>query len=280
MTKTPENNRKKENSSKSLEISIILSFTVIALALIAVLGISLHSCAETARENLPGSYFKRLSDFIDAMAEKRALDVSVGTFFKEKRLHRFQFKKRTLTLDFQIMRWREFTGGKSSWTGPGHIAPPDVKVAVGQYSVAKASGRFEITFYIDLDKQNGWKYEWNGKAKRLTVLAPPFNPPYAGCDTPALTSPLETIVTVDCVTFDEDETKRLLEKAVPNLKRKAAMAQLKGVREDARRSLKEFFEELIPKLVNAPKNAENDINVEIIFRDELQPNKNKKEKAL
>ena len=213
---------------------------------------------------------KSLSTVLDELSSKEQISVYAGNFFSDKRRQRFQFKERNLLLFFEIMRWRDKKDGKEkSQVSPYTIdIPKDVKLL--QYSKAEAKGAFEITCYIDLANQEKWEYDWDLAARRLTITAPPFLPPNVGCNTPALTSALDIKVTIDCISLDEDTTKAMLEKAIPKLKKQAALRQLADVKEDARKSLKDYFTKLLPKMLKADKNEVNNINIEIKFKDEVE----------
>ena len=257
-------------SSNAVKIAWIFSFTLIALAVLAVL----YKGCGIIGGNTPGGLAKSgaavLSALLDNLSEHRRINVAVGAFFKESKQKKLQFKQRDVALHFKIVRWRNGLK-KEQMTGPATLVDrADIKGVLGQRAIAEASGNFEITFYIDLANQNEWRYEWNKTTRTLRIIAPPFAKPYVGCNTPALTTPLTVKTIEDCVSFDEDETKRLLKKEIPRLKKLAAMLQVPGVREDARRSLEEFFGNLLPKMVGAPADIENDVRVDVLFRDEMK----------
>ncbi len=203
-------------------------------------------------------------------SENRQFNVVVANILDEERQTQLQFKKRQAILYFQLARWRD--GGTERFLAkPGTGVRAEVEkqhVSFGQYTIAEAHAPYEFTFNVNLANQGQWRYYWNGERRTLTVVAPAFKPPNVSCNEPGRIGDLEIRVVVDCVSFYEPETRRILSSKIPELKKKAALRQLSFCREDARRGIKDFFSLLIPRMTGAKK---NDITIEVKFSDEIQP---------
>lgn len=258
MIDEPVNSIETKNGKNKSWPLILIICTMIVLLVALILGFA-RSCA-----NLPAKY---TSEILDKMSGNEKIGVLVGETLKECDQQLFQFKKRDLILFFQIARWRDGTKECSRFSG--EITKMDIKPTLGQYSLAETKGVFETTFWFNLGNQKKWSYKYDSESKRLTVIAPEFAPPNVGFNMPGAKTPLKYKVTVDCVTFDEDTTVNMLKNDIPNLKLKAAERQLRFLREDARKSLKDFFLNFFTRFAKA---AKNDINVELVFKDELDEN--------
>ena len=247
------------------------------ICVVVVVVASLKTCEhamDTTTEQV-----KLVSAVIDRIfSENRQFNVAVANILDEERQTRLQFKKREALLYFQLARWRDGRQEKRlSRPGTGLRAEVEKQhVSLGQYTIAEAHAPYEFTFNIDLANQKQWRYVWDRSRRVLTVVAPAFKAPNIGCNEPGRTGPLEISVVVDCVSFYEPETKRLLSAEIPKLKKKAAVRQLSFCREDARRGIKDFFTALLPRMTGAEK---NDITVEVKFSDELQPPRREGEKT-
>jgi hypothetical protein len=207
-----------------------------------------------------------LNKLSSLFTEKNKTTARIAAFLKESNAAKFQFKKRNMLLLFQMIRWRDSdTSLELNDVRPGIIKPSSKNILLGQYTIAEATGEFEITFLIDMKNQDEWLYSWNNKQKKLIITTPAFKEPFITCNTPALTSNLDIFVKTDCATFDEDTTIKMLTEKIPLLKTTAAFKQLPYIREDARIALEKFFHNMLSRMTNTDKHT---FNVEIKFQDD------------
>ena len=244
-------------SSGVWKVTLIICVAVVMLAAMVIGYFVFKKTVDTPKEYV--------SEAMKYLAERREVGVRVGNYLKETSQQRFQFKQRELLLTFQIIRWLDKDNQKRLEEVPHIIKLEGKDILLRQYTIAEARGDFEITFFIELKDQKKWKYEWNGEKKQLTIVVPKFAPPNVGCNTPAGKSPMAYEVKIDCLRFVEGRTLELLKNAIPRLKKKAALRQLQYLREDARKSLKDFFSGLLPRMTN----TKDDITVKVVFNDEL-----------
>ena len=257
-----ESNEKKSTDTGNGGSSYVLPVTVgiICLTVLLLAGGAAYLFTDLKKDGK-----KSLSEAIQAIQEKNKLGVLIGQTLRENNVLRLQFKERDLVLFFQLARWRggKYFAEEFKRTGTPKVVMPDV--TLGQYTLAEGRGVYQVVFYIDLKHQERWDYRWDREKKTLTVIAPAFKPPNVGCNEPGAISSPEVTVKVDCVTFYEPQTKKMLESEIPFLKKRAALHELKFQRENARKQIEKFFAGLIPQMLNAQK---NDINVIVRFRDD------------
>ena len=219
---------------------------------------------------------KSLDKFSSLFSEKNDTGVRIAAFLTETNVSKFQFKKRNMLLLFQMIRWRDpETSMELNDARPGIMNPKNKNILLDQYTIAEATGEFEITFLIDMKHQNQWKYSWNNEQKTLTITAPSFKTPLITYNTPALTSELDIFIKTDCATFDEDTTKNMLKQKIPFLKDDAALKQLPYIREDARVALEKFFHNLLSRMTGAEKSK---FSVKVKFQDDTKANSENLEK--
>lgn len=220
-TKQGDSQPKQTNWIKNTIIILVILFAAI-WGTILTAKYAFRSAKQEAKDTV-ADIKQELRTAMEAVVGKKhaAYSARLGKIFFQKKNKELNFFKKTQAVQFQLIRWRGGSVEKEDFSMNDLTDVNSLPIAFGQYTVSRASGKYDFRYYISLDPKD-WRIEWNEKDNILTVTTP-----HIQTARPAAVEEKAPACTVDCVTLDEDTTNEMLRKQIPFLLIDKAKSQSK-----------------------------------------------------